>query len=292
MTVSTSSKGLNVAARVAALSVVAAAMLLPAWMILVLSFSTEAEIVTPPPELLPQHLDFANYQKAWEFLDLGHALINSLIVATIATVFNVAFSAMAGYAFARIWFPYRDALFVLFLVTTMMPVQLIMVPLYLLLSHVPFAGGNDMWGDGGSGLLNSYAGLVFPFLVKAVDVFLFRQYFRTLPRELGEQARIDGCSEIGVFRRIYLPLAKPVLVTVGLLSFIVAWNQFAWPLISTSEESMYTAQVALFSYKGYLYREWSVLMAANIMTFIIPVALYLLFQRHIVRGIAVGGVKG
>lgn len=275
------------------LLLVAGLLLIPGWLIVVMSVSSETQIVTPPPDFLPSPLSTAAYPAAVDVMHVGRAFFNSCVVAFSATAVNVVLSGLAGYAFARVPFPGRNILFLLFLVTLMIPIQLVMVPLYLMLSHVPFVGGNDGMGQGGAGLLNSYPALVFPVMVRAVDVFLFRQYFRSLPREYGEQAKVDGCTELGVFRRIYLPLAQPIVVTVALLSFIAVWNDLVWPLVTTSSTDMQTMQVALLGYRTTEHaRLWSVLMAGNVMCFVLPVILYLLFQRYIVKGIGLGGLKG
>jgi multiple sugar transport system permease protein len=281
------------AAKVALLIGVGVLMILPGWMILVMAVSPEQSILTPPPKLVPPEVKLEAFPAAIDVMDLGRAFANSVVVALSATLLDLTMSALAGYAFARVVFPGRDVLFVLFLATLMIPIQLVMVPLYLLISHAPLAGGNDLGGAGGSGLLNSYPGLVLPVMVRAVNVFLFRQYFRSLPREFGEQAKIDGCSEFGTFRRIYLPLAQPILVTVALLSFITTWNELIWPLISTTTTDMHTLQVALLAYRGTDHaRLWSVMMAGNVVCFVLPVLLYLAMRKYIIRGLAFGGLKG
>lgn len=274
------------------LSGLALVFLVPFVLVLSVALQRESDVFVWPPHIIPPHPTLSNLPNAINAIGLVRAFINSTVVSVTSTVLTVLFSSSAGYAFARLRFKGRNLVFMVFMSTIMMPTQLIMVPLYIMLVHVPLVGDNDITGSGGHGLLNSYPGLILPIAVGVLYVFLFRQYFLSLPKEYGEQARIDGCSEFGIFWRIYLPLAKPVVATVAILAFLNAWNDLIWPLVSTSTQDMRTLQVAILAYRyDDVNSMYSLLMAGNLISFIVPVLLFAVFQRHLVSGIAAGGLK-
>jgi multiple sugar transport system permease protein len=183
-------------------------------------------------------------------------------------------------------------LFILVLGTMMIPAQVTMVPVFIMLKHWPLVGGNNILGAGGHGLLNSYPGLVLPMAVGAFGIFLLRQFFMTLPRELEDAARIDGCSEAGIYWRIILPLSKPALATLGIFTFTAAWNEFLWPLLIMSKDSMKTLQVGLQVFQTQYTTSWDLLMAGTVVVTLPVLIIFLFGQRYFTRGIALSGMKG
>ena len=270
----------------------AASMILPFLWMVSTSLKPEAEIFRYPPVWMPRAWRWSNYSEAMQAAPFGRYFLNTLIYATVVTVSNLLFCSMAAYAFARLRFPGRNALFILVLGTMMVPGQVTMVPIFILLKRWPLMGGNDLLGLGGHGLLNSYMGLALPAAVGAFGIFLLRQFFMTLPRELEDAARIDGCSEAGIYWRIILPLSKPALATLGIFTFTAAWNEFLWPLLITSQDSMRTLQLGLQVFQTQYATRWDLLMAGTVVVTIPVLILFLLGQRYFTRGIALSGMKG
>lgn len=275
-----------------ALAAGALIMVAPLLVALSISLSPADKVFSYPPELVPQTLHPENYLLVMGKLSFGRYLLNSFVVTIIATASVTATSAMAGYAFARLRFFGSGALFTMILLTVMIPIQVTTIPLYILFKSVPFAGGNDWTGSGGIGWLNSYQGLIIPFAGSTFGVFLLRQYFQVMPRSLIEAGRIDGCSEFKIFRRIYLPLAKPALATVAILTFTEVWNAFLWPLIVINSPQMRTLQVGLSAMRGQYFADWHLLMAGVVLTATPPLVVFLLGQKYFARGVAMTGIKG
>ncbi len=236
------------------------------------------------------------YRDAWVWAGLSKYALTSVIYTVAATISTVMTATLAGYAFGRLRFPGRDLLFGLVLATTMIPRSVIIIPLFTLLLHVPLAGGNNIFGMGGQGLYDSYPGLIMPQLVSAASIFLCRQFFLTLPSDLEDAARIDGCSELGIWLRVILPLSGPVITVVALFEFQVAWNDFLWPLVISASEGLYTIQVALYTLT-YIWtalsevQYMSLLMAGSVIAVLPVIVLFIAFQRQFVRGIALTGLK-
>jgi len=270
----------------------AATTLLPFLWMVSTSLKPESEIFRFPPVWLPGTWKWANYRLAMQAAPFGRYFANTVVYSVAVTASNLLFCSMAAYAFARLRFPGRNVLFILVLGTMMVPSQVTMVPVFVLLKRWPLAGGNDLMGIGGHGLLNSYAGLVLPGAVGAFGIFLLRQFFMTLPRELEDAARIDGCSEAGIYWRIILPLSKPALATLGVFTFTAAWNEFLWPLLVMSKESMKTLQVGLQVFQTQYTTRWDLLMAGTVIVTIPVLIIFLAGQRYFTRGIALSGMKG
>jgi multiple sugar transport system permease protein len=236
------------------------------------------------------------YLDAWVWAGLSKYAFTSVIYTISATIATVLTATLAGYAFGRLRFPGQDLLFGLVLATTMIPRSVIIIPLFTLLLHVPLVGGNDIFGMGGQGLYNSYAGLIIPGLVSAASIFLCRQFFQTLPSDLEDAARIDGCSELGIWFRVIMPLSWPVVTVVALFEFQVAWNDFLWPLVISASEGLYTIQVGLYTLT-YIWTAFSeveymsLLMAGSVIAVLPVIVLFIIFQRQFVRGIALTGLK-
>jgi multiple sugar transport system permease protein len=278
--------------RTAAVGLVAALVGLPFFWLISLAFRNPTEIFTYPPRLLPQHPTLDNFRYVWETTNIPVALTNSLTVGVLTVLSNVIVAVAAGYAFARLDFRGSRTMFVAVLGAAMVPAVVQMIPLFLLVQRWPLAGGNDLLGAGGSGLLNTYAGLALPLLVQPLNIFLARQYFLGLPEEMAEAGRLDGASELRIFASIYLPIARPILATIAVLSFTGAWEDFLWPLVVVASPDMQTVPLALSTYSASGVVQYGPLMAATILATLPVLAVFVAGQRHFVQGLAAGGVKG
>ncbi|MEV5962150.1 carbohydrate ABC transporter permease [Kribbella sp. NPDC051952] len=273
------------------LTVGALLMIVPfAWMVLS-SLKSHSEITSYPPTWLPRHWDFGNYPAALKFAPFGTYFRNSLIIATGHTVLNVALASMAGYALARVPFRGRSVLFLAILATMMIPTYTKIVPQYLIAKGMPFFGGNDYLGRGGSGWLDSWWALIVPGALTPLAIFLFRQFYLSLPRELEEAARIDGMGEFGIYARVMTPLIKPAIATVALITFENSWNNFLWPLIVTTRDDLRVIQVGLAAFQQSERTFWEYLMAGTTLATVPMIVLFLLTQRYFVQGFANSGIK-
>jgi multiple sugar transport system permease protein len=257
---------------------IAATMVLPLVWMVVTSLQTLDETRHYPPTLVPSSLEWSNYSEVLTQAPFGRWFLNSLIVTVLVVLGNLLFCSLAGYAFARIRFAGREVVFVLLLITLMVPFQVIIIPEFLIVRSL--------------GLIDSLGALVLPNLAGAFGIFMLRQFFRTLPIELEEAARIDGCTRLGVLFKIVLPLSGPALATLAVITFMWTWNDFLWPLITIYSPEHMTLQLGLATFQGAHQTNTNLLMAANVMT-VLPVLLLFLFaQRYFVRGIATSGLKG
>jgi multiple sugar transport system permease protein len=273
------------------LTVGALLMIVPfVWMVLS-SLKSHAEITSYPPTWLPRHWDFGNYPEALKFAPFGTYFRNSLIIATGHTVLNVAIASMAGYSLARVPFRGRSALFLAMLATMMIPTYTKIVPQYLIAKAMPFFGGNDYLGRGGSGWLDSWWALIVPGALTPLAIFLFRQFYLSLPRELEEAARIDGMGEFGIYLKVMTPLIKPAIATVALITFENSWNNFLWPLIVTTRDDLRVIQVGLAAFQQSERTYWEYLMAGTTLATLPMIVLFLLTQRYFVQGFANSGIK-
>jgi multiple sugar transport system permease protein len=270
----------------------AAVMLLPFVWMLSTSLKPPDQLFTVPPTWIPRTLVWDNYARAMGDGNFGRYALNSLFLAVANVVTNVGLSALAGYAFARLRFPGRGALFVLVLATLMVPYQVTIIPQFVIIRHIPFFGGNDLLGQGGIGWINSYWGLIVPGAVGAFGIFMLRQFFETLPRELEDAARIDGAGELRIFWQIMLPLAMPAVATLAVFSFQAGWNAFLWPLLITTTDDMRTIQLGLTVFVQQYSTQWDQLMAATVVATLPIIAVFAAGQRLLVRGIAFTGLKG
>ena len=261
-----------------ALTGVAALMLFPFGWMIATSLTSDSQLFMTPPQLIPAPLVPDNYVRVAEAFPIGRFLVNSLLVAGISTSLQVGTSAMAAYAFARLRFRGRDVLFLVYLATLMVPLQVIIVPLFIEMRLL--------------GLVNTYPGLILPAIASAFGTFLLRQAFLSLPRELDEAAFIDGASHWTVFRRIVLPLAGPALATFGIFAFMASWNSFLWPLVVTSSQDLFTLPVGLSNLHGRYETAWNLVMAGSTISVIPIVAVYVIAQKHVIRGVALSGIKG
>jgi multiple sugar transport system permease protein len=236
------------------------------------------QIFQSPPALMPAPVHFDNFIQAYQFLPFGRYIFNTLLVASIGTVIVTFTSSMAAFAFARLNFPGRETVFVLYLGTLMVPQAVLVIPSFLLMRYL--------------GWVNSYQALILPVAFTAFGTFLMRQFFRTIPYELDEAAYIDGCSRWGIFRRIMLPLSGPALGVLGLFTFIGYWNAFLWPLIITYSDNFKTIPLGLQLYQGEYGTKWNFMMAGCTMAMIPGIVLVILLQRYLVEGITISGMGG
>jgi multiple sugar transport system permease protein len=202
------------------------------------------------------------------------------------------FNSLAAYVFAKRRFPGRDAIFLVFLATMMIPGQVTLIPNYLVLKHIPLFGGNDISGQGGHGWLDSYYGLILPGAVSAFGIFLLRQFMLSIPDELLDAARIDGASEFAIYWRIILPLSGPALAASAIFTFTAAWEDFFWPLIIISSEDKYTAPLGLALFVVKNRTAWDVLMAGSVIATLPMIIVFMVFQRKFIQGISMSGLKG
>ena len=260
------------------------------WMVLT-SLKSHAEVMSYPPTILPSVWQWVNYPDALAFAPFGTYFRNSLVIAVSHTVINVALAAMAGYALARLPFRGRSLLLMLVLAAMMIPTFTKIVPQYLLAKTMPFFGGNDFLGRGGSGWLDSWWGLIVPGAVTPLAIFLFRQFYLSLPRELEEAARLDGLGEFGIFARVMTPLMKPAIATVALITFENSWNNFVWPLIITRSDELRVIQVGLAAFQQTDATLWEYMMAGTVLATVPMIVLFLFTQRYFVQGFATAGIK-
>lgn len=256
------------------------------------AFKTPQEIHSPTPVLFPAQPTFENFRKAFSAAPFGKYVMNTLLVAAVVTGMTVILCAMAGYGFGRLPFPGREAIFVLFILAMALPGEVTLIPRFLIAKNFPFFGGNNWLGKGGIGLIDSFAGLIIPNLMSVFGVFFLRQFFRTLPKDLEDAARIDGASEFGIFWRVMLPLTKPALTTLALFTFTGAWDEFIWPLVILNHSDKYVVQLGLSVFFGEHFVEWGPMMAASSLVSLPVIALFLFTQASMVKSIATTGMKG
>lgn len=261
------------------------------WMILT-SLTPVQDVFAWPPRFVPSELRWDNYAEAAERYNFWRYFWNSLVVALLATISIIVVDSLAGYAFARLPFRGVEAIYAGVLVTVMIPMQITMIPLFVMFKYAPLLGGNDILGAGGRGLVDSYAGMIVPWMASTFGTMLMREYFRMLPRDLIDAARLDGLNELQIFLQIYFPLARPAVASVALLTFTEVWNTFLWPLIITSSTKMRTVQVEMASIKDQYFTDWHLLMALTVMSCVPVLVVYFLGQKHFIRGIAFSGIKG
>lgn len=264
----------------------------PLLMTVSVSLQTMNEIYSPELTLIPETLRLENYRAAMSNGNWARYFFNSALVTVITVVISLVINSMSGFVFARIPFRGREPLFMLILIGMMIPAQVTLIPVFKLIRSVPFAGGNNWLGQGGTGLMNTYAGQIIPYIAGSFGVFLCRQFYVGFPSELDDAARIDGCGRLGQFIRIYLPLSGPVLASLSVLKFTGTWNEYTWPLVMTSGDSMKTVQLALSMFRDEGEIFWNQLMAATLVSGIPIYVLFFFAQKHFVSGLLAGSVKG
>ncbi len=264
-----------------ALLVIGIVVSMPIIIAFFMSFTPLREIVSRAnPEFLPDTWTLENYRTAWSASPFGRYMLNSFIQTGIITIAQVTFSVLAGFAFAMFEFRGKAVLFALVIGSLIVPFELTFIPNFLLIS--------------GMGLANTYAGLTVPFLASAFGVFMMRQFFMSLPRDLYDAAKIDGAGDFYYLTRIVMPLAKGAISAFTIFAFLSAWNQFLWPLVITNDESMRTAQIGIrfFLVNQERATDWGAIMAGTVIVMIPTLAVFLVAQRQLVKGIAMSGLKG
>lgn len=262
----------------AALAAIALLTLFPLVWMLSASFMAPGETIAFPPPFVPASPTLANYRELFATAGIGRQLTNSALVTALATALALVFNLSAGYAFAKLRFPGRNATFRTLLGALVVPGQVAMMPLFLMLKHM--------------GLVNTYAGALVPWLASVFGIFLVRQYALSIPDELLEAARIDGASEWRIFTSIVLPLLKPIVVTLAVLTLLGAWNDFMWPLIVLTDRELQTLPVALAGLSREHVQDTELMMAGAVLTVVPVLVLFLLLQRHYMQGLMLGSVKG
>ncbi|MGH7476915.1 MAG: carbohydrate ABC transporter permease [Longimicrobiales bacterium] len=246
------------------------------WMISA-SFMAPGESTRFPPPLLPDAPTLEHYRELFIRLDLGRYAFNSALIALGVTAISLLFNSLAGYAFAKLEFRGRDRLFTLLLAGLVIPVQVAMLPLFLLMREL--------------GLVNTYWGVIVPMMATIFGIFLVRQFALSIPDELLEAARVEGAGELRIYVSVVLPLLRPILVTLAVFTFMTAWNDFMWPLIVLTDQDMFTLPVALANLSGEHYQDTELMMAASVLTTLPVLLLFLLAQRYYVEGIMLGSIK-
>ena len=261
------------------LTLFALSMLAPFFAMLSLSFSANNDIFSYPPSFLPKDFTFNNYYNVFSSIPLAKYFFNSLFVATVTTIGQVIFSALAGYAFARLKFKGSDLLFFIILVTMMVPPQVNIIPLFFLMRELH--------------LIDTYQALIIPGFFGGFGVFMFRQFFMTFPKDLEDASKIDGCSIYETFFRIALPSALPMIATLGIFTFVSSWNSFMWPLIVTNSDKIKTLPVALAAFKG-SFREvvlWGDLLACSVICAIPTILIFIVGKKYFINDLLQGSIK-
>jgi multiple sugar transport system permease protein len=267
-------------------------MLIPFGLMVLTSLKTMGEIQAPHFVFIPEHISFDNYIQAMQRGNWTQYFFNSFFVTLITVVISCLINSIAGYSFARLQFKGRDLLFLLSLIGLMIPPQVTMIPVFLILKHVPFAGGNDWIGQGGLGWINSYMGLIAPYVAGSFGVFLFRQFYLNFPKDLDDAAKVDGLNAIKTYAYIYVPLSKPIFATLIALKATQSWNEYTWPLIVTNSDAMKTVQLALTLFRDETSVQWNLLMAATTLIVLPLMIIFLITQKHFIEGIVTTGIKG
>jgi multiple sugar transport system permease protein len=252
--------------------------LVPLWWMVVASVSPTGQSLADPPRLLPSAITFEHYETLVSRLSLPRFFANSVLIAASVTALALLVNSMAGYAFAKLPFRGRDAIFRALLLTLLIPAQVAMMPLFLMLRQC--------------NLINSYWAVILPATASVYGIFLVRQYALSIPDSLLDAARMDGASEFRIFFDIVVPVIRPILVALGIFTFLAAWNDFMWPLIVLTDDRKFTLPVALAILSGEHVQDVELMMAGAVVTVLPVLILFLCFQRQLIGGIAAGSVKG
>lgn len=265
-------------------------MIAPLVLMVLTSLKTSEEASAAGFQLLPAVPQFQNYLIVLTESNWPLYLWNSFVTTVITTAVSLVFNLLAGFAFSRLDFPLRKPLFYSVLVGLMVPMQVNLIPVFMILKSIPFLGGNNILGQGGTGAVNTLLGIMLPGMAGAFGIFLSRQFYMGFPRALDEAARIDGAGCWRIFFSIYLPLSKPLLASLGVIKISSVWNDYMWPLICTYSEEVRTVQLALGMLKSTMVK-WEQLMAAATIVALPLIIVFLSAQRFFVEGIVTSGIK-
>lgn len=252
-------------------------MLIPFFWMISTSLKDIASVFTYPPRWIPKPVLWRNYVDVCKAFPFFRFYLNSIFVAVVQTIGVLLTSSLAAYAFARLSFPGRDKIFLLYLSTMMIPGAVVMIPTFILMRIIH-------WVD-------TYKALIIPGLFSVYGTFMLRQFFLSLPSALEEAAKIDGCNKLGIYRHVIIPLSKPALATLATMTFIGSWNNFMWPLIMIDSLNKKTLPIGLASFQGVYSTHWPLLMAATVMTMIPSIIIFAFTQRYFIEGIKLSGVK-
>ena len=244
------------------------------------AFKSKQEILSSDPWALPANPILSNFADVWSRYDFATFVVNSVIVAVAVTIGQLVFSTLAAYAFARLHFPGRDVLFWAYIATMMVPQIVTLVPTFIIVREL--------------GLVDTHVGLILPFVfgfLMPYGVFLVRQYFKTIPESIEQAARIDGAGTFTILWRVMIPMSKPILGTLAIISFVNTWNNLLWPLIITHSEATRVITRGIAQMQSQFNQEYHLILAASTMALLPLILVFLLFQRHIVRSIALSGMK-
>jgi ABC-type glycerol-3-phosphate transport system permease component len=261
----------------ALLVVGAIVMIFPVYWMFITAVSPPSQTQETRFYLWPSSLDWSNFTNIWQVQPVGRWFVNSAIIAVLGVVITVAVSLLAGYAFAKFRFPGRDALFVALLVTIMVPIQVIIVPEFIIVTKF--------------GLANSPWAVILPRAAEAVAIFMARQFMLGIPNELIHSARVDGASELAIFRKVILPISRPLISVLVILTFVWRWNDFVWPLVALQGEDQFTLPLGLSSMNNMYQAPWGSMMAVSLLSILPTVIIFVVFQRQFVQGIANTGLK-
>jgi alpha-1,4-digalacturonate transport system permease protein len=256
---------------------VALIFILPIVWIILCSFKDSTELYKWPPTIFPENFTFSNYIVAFKKGKFSMYFLNSAFVAIVATIITVIINTMAGFALAKYNFKGKMFLLIAFISTLMIPLEVIMIPIFSVVKNV--------------GLYNNIWGLIIPSAATPTGLFIMRQYLLSIPDELMEAARIDGASELYIFSRIIMPIAKPAMAVLAIFSFMWRWNDFLWPLIVISDPKLYTLQLAISNFMGEFNVDWNSLLAMSVVAMIPVLIIFLIFQKQFVQGMATSGMK-
>lgn len=266
-------------------------MFLPFYWSIITSIKPNNEIFAMPIKWFPSKFTFEHYVEAFTTVRFARFFGNSFFLASTGVVLNLFFGSLAGYSFAKLKFRGKEVAFKVLLSSFMVPGIVTMIPQFILLKNFPLMGGNNIFGNGGVGLLNSYLAIILPGAAGTFGVFLMRQFFMTLPDELAEAARIDGASEFKTFWKIYMPLTKPALAALSIFTFQAGWNSFLWPMIVLTDPDKATIQMALQAFSYNKSTNYGAMMAGSLVAIIPLFILFVFAQKYFIRGIAFSGIK-
>lgn len=244
--------------------------------------------------ILPSSYTLDNYKNVFIQVPMLRYILNSLFLAIVGVVLNLFFASLAGYAFAKLKFRGREPLFMMLVASLMIAGISIMIPQYIMIKSIPLVGGNNIWGQGGSGLVNNYLAIIIPGAAGAYGIFMMRQFYMKIPNELIECSRLDGLTEFGIYRKVFLPISKPALTALGLITFQSWWNNFMWPLIVINDKSKYTVQLGLSNLAGTASMrtpDYGVLMAASVLVILPTIIIFLFGNKYFAEGLAATGSK-